>query len=112
MNAPIDLGSRVFGSVIESSKIILVKLDAWYDSKFTTSKISGTSELTSVHYTSLSDDVSKHICCLSGGTKQPLLTENNLEDSVAIGILISYSKALELGPVTASIKTVSDRGLN
>lgn len=111
MNALMDPAFRVLSSIFGNPKEMLVKLDARYHVKFTASKISRMSELVTVWYKSLCDDVARHIDVLLGIIEQLRLTKNSLENFVAIRTFISSIQVLILAAVTASIKAISERDL-
>lgn len=111
VNALRDLALRIVRAITGNPKDMLIKLDARYDSKSTASKISRMSELVSDRYKSLREDVAKHIDRLSGIIVQLRLMDTNLEDSVAVEILIWSIQVPELASETASIKKISERDL-
>lgn len=61
-----DHALRVVRAVIGSPKAMMKKLDDRFDSKTIASRISKMSELVSIRYTTLRDDIDKHIDKLAG----------------------------------------------
>ena len=104
-----DHALRVVRSVIGDPVQMMAKLDDRYDSKTIATRISKMSELVSLKYTSLRDDVGKHIDKLAGIIEQLRSMGTNFDDSLAIGILVASIEVPELGPATAAIKTLADK---
>ena len=99
---------RVVRDVITDPDQIMAKLDARYDNKSTASKISKMSELVSTTYKNLSKDIRKHIDKLAGLVAQLKSMKTNLDDTLAVGIMLASIQVPALAPVVAAIKTLAD----
>lgn len=106
-----DHALRVVRTIVGRPYEMMQKLDARYDSKSTASKISKMVELVSVRYTSVRDDMSKHIDRLAGLVEQLNNMGSQLPEDLTVGILVASIEVTALMPVTASIKTLSDENL-
>lgn len=84
------------------------KLDQGYDSKSTASKIAKMSELVSIRYTNLGEDLSHHIDRMAGLLDQLKSLGNYLDDALSIRILVDSIEVSELQAVTAAIKTQAE----
>ena len=84
-----DHALRVVRTVIGKRKSIMEKLDNRFDSKTISSRISKMSELVSIRYTTVKDDISKHIDRLAGIIEQLRAMGTTFEDALAIGILVA-----------------------
>lgn len=107
-----DHASRLIRTVIGDPAKMTKKLDDSYDYKSTASKIYKISELVSIRYTSLLEDLSKHIDRLAGLVEQLRGMFTVLYDSLAIGILVVSIEVSQLFPATAAINTLGDADLN
>lgn len=87
------------------------KLNERYESKSTASKISKMSELDSMRYTTLKDDLSGHMDRMAGINEQPKAMGNNFHDSLSIGILVASIELSQLLPVTAAIKRLTEKDI-
>ena len=103
---------RVVRTVIGIPTGTLTKLDQRYDSKSTASKIAKMSELVSMRYTSLKEDLSGHIDRMAGLLEQLSSMGTSVADSLAIGILVASVEVPQLQPVTAAIKTLAENNIN
>ena len=103
---------RVVRAVIGQPFEMLEKLDARYDSRTTALKISNMSELVSVRYSSLKEDMSKHIDSVAALLEQPRNMGTVLSDDFAIGILVASIDVHDLRPATAAIKTLAEHEIN
>ena len=106
-----DHALRVVRTVIGKPKEMMEKLDARYDSKTIASRISKMSELVSIRYNSLREDIDKHIDKLAGIIEQLRSMGSTFDDALAIGILVASISVPELMPATAAIKTLADRDI-
>ena len=104
-----DHALRVVRSVIGKPQEMIMKLDDRYDSKTIASRISKMSELVSLRYTSIKDDMDKHIDKMAGLIEQLRAMGSIFDDALAIGILVASIDVSELLPATAAIKTLSDK---
>lgn len=102
---------RVVRTVIGKPYQMLAKLDARYDSKSTSSKISKMSDLVSMRYSTLKEDISKHIDRMRATTEQLANMGTIVQEPLAIGILVASIDVTALRPVTAAIKTLAERDL-
>ena len=106
-----DHALRVVRTVIGKPKEMMEKLYARYDSKTIASRISKMSELVSIRYNSLREDIDKHIDKLAGIIEQLRSMGSTFDDALAIGILVASISVPELMPATAAIKTLADRDI-
>lgn len=106
-----DQALRVVVDVIDNPLGMLEKLDSRYDSKSTATRIAKFSELVSIKYTSVKDDMSKHVDRLAGLIAQLRRMGTNFDETLAIGILVASVEAQPLLSVTAAIKTISEKDL-
>lgn len=83
-----------------------------YDSNSTASNISKISELVPVRYTSLGENMAKHIDQMAGIIDQLRSMGTKFEDPLAIGILVASIEEQQLKPATAAIKTLAESDLN
>ena len=107
-----DQALRVVRSVIAKPSVMLSKLDKRYDSKTTASRILRMTELVSMRYTNIRDDMSVHIDKMAGLVEQLRSMGTTMDDTLAIGILVSSIEVTELLAVTASIKTLAESDIN
>lgn len=98
---------RVVRTVIGNPKQMMSKLDVRYDSKTISSRISKMSELVSVRYSTVKDDIDKHIDKMAGIIEPLRSMGSTFEDALAIEILVASITATERMPTTAAIKTIS-----
>ena len=103
-----DAALRVVRSVIGEPVKMFQKLDARYDSKTTSSKISRMVELVSLKYRSVRSDISKHIDKMAALLEKLQAMKASVEDTLAVGILLASIEVEEMGPVVAAIKTLSE----
>lgn len=68
-------------------------------------------ELIIVKYSSLRDDILKHIDGMDGILKPFRYIDSVLDDSLAIEILVSSIEASELTPITAAINALDEKDL-
>lgn len=87
---------RVVRSVMGQLCEMVVKLDARYNFESTVSKISRMGELVSTKYSSLREDMSKHIEKLVSLLKQLSAVEAALPDMIAVGLLLSLIEVTSL----------------
>lgn len=106
-----DHALRVVRTVIGNPKEMMEKLDARYDSKTIASRISKMSELVSIRYNSIREDMDKHIDKLAGIIEQLRSMGSTFDDALAIGILVASITVSELMPATAAIKTLADKDI-
>ena len=107
-----DQALRVVRSVMSNPKDMLEKLDRRYDSKTTASKIAKMSELVSMRYTSIRDDMARHVDRMAALIEQLRSMKTTLDDSLAIGILVASIDVPSLLPITAAIKTLAESDIN
>lgn len=107
-----DHALRVVRSVIGNPLKMMAKLNDRYDSKTIASRISTMSELVSIKYTSLGDDIDKHIDKVEGLIEKLRAMGTVFDDSLAIGILVASIDLPEMAPATAAIKTLADKDVN
>lgn len=79
-----DHALRVVRTVIGYLRAMMECLDACYDPKSMSNKVSKMSELVSIWCTSIRDDMSKHIDRLAGFIKQLLEMKTEFADSMTI----------------------------
>lgn len=75
------------------------------------SRISKMSELLSIQYTSLRDEIEKHIDRMAGVMEQLRGMGTTFDDALAIGSLVASIEVQELMPTVAAIKTLSDKDI-
>lgn len=103
-----DGALRVVRDVVNDPVQMLAKLDDRYDNNSTASKISKMSELVSTVYKIPSKDIRKHIDKLAGLVAQLKAMKTNLDDTLAVGIMLASIQVPALAPVVAAIKTLAD----
>ena len=101
----------VVRSVIGQPSEMMTKLDARYDSKSISSRISKMCELVSLRYGSLLNDIDKHIDKMTGLIEQLKVMGSTFDDALAIGILVASISVPELMPARAAIKTLTDESM-
>lgn len=69
-------------------------------------------ELVSMRYTSIRDDMSKHVDSLAGLVEQLANIGAPLDSTLAVRILVASVHVDTLMPVTGYIKTPADKDLN
>lgn len=104
-----DQAVSIVRTVIGKPNEMMNKLNERYDSKSTASKIAKMSELVSMRYMTLKDDLSGHFDRMAGLLEQLKAMENSLDDSLYIGILVASIEVSHLLPVTAAIKTLVEK---
>lgn len=104
-----DHALRVVRTVIGKPNQMMEKLDARYDSKTISSRISKMSELVSVRYSTLRDDIDKHIDKMAGLIEQLRSMGSTFDEALAIGILVASITVPDLLPATAAIKTLTEK---
>ena len=107
-----DQALCVVRTVIEITTEMLTKLERRYESKSTASNIAKMSELVSMRFTSLTDDLSGHIDRMAGLLEQLFSMGSGVADSLAISILVASIEVPLLQPVTAAIKTLAESNIN
>lgn len=83
-----DQALCVVRTVFSSPKAMTEKLDERYESKSTASKICKMSESVSIRYNNLRDDLRHHIDRIASLLDRLKCMENELKNSLAIGILV------------------------
>lgn len=66
------------------------------------------SELVSLCFSSMKDDMAKHVGRMAAIVEQLRRMKTTLDDSLAIGILVASIQVPQLQPVTQSIKTLPE----
>lgn len=87
---------------------MLVKLDERYDSKATASRIWKMSELVSLRYVSLKENIGIHIDKIEALIEQLKNIRTTIEDVLAVGIHVASIDVQQFLQVTAAIKTLSE----
>lgn len=95
-------------TVIGNPKQMVSKLDSRYDSKTVPSRISKMSEVVSVRYSTVNDDIEKHIYKMAGLIEQLRSMGSTFDDALPIGILVASITAPDLMPATAAFKTITE----
>ena len=106
-----DQALRIVRTIVGNPNTMMAKLDERYDSKSTASKIEKMSELVSMKYYNIKDDLSDHIDRMAGLLDQLKSMGNELADSLAIGILVASIEVHQLHAVTAAIKTLAEKDI-
>ena len=106
-----DSALRVVRSVIGKPNQMLEKLNARFDSRTTSSKITRMVELVSLRYRGVRSDISKHIDKMASLLEQLRAMNAIIDDPLAVGILLASIDVEELGPVVAAIKTLSEESV-
>ena len=106
-----DHALRLVRTVIGDLEAMMDKLDKQFDSKTIASRISKMSELVSIRYTTIKDDIAKQIDLLAGIIEQLRAMGTTFDDALAIGILVASIDVTELMPATAAIKTLTDKDM-
>lgn len=83
-------------------------LDLYYDSKNTNSKIAKILQLVSIRFTSVRNDMEKHLDRMTALIKQMKSMNTTLDDALDIKILVAYIDVTQLLPVTAAIKSSAE----
>ena len=91
-----DHALRVVRSVIGDPKQMMVKLNERYDSQTVASRISKMSELVSIRYTSLKEDIDKHIDRMAGLIENLRSMGSTFDDTLSIGILVASIDVADL----------------
>lgn len=112
VNAMTGKPLRVVRGDIENPYRMLSKLDERYDSKSAASRICKMSELVSLRYSSIKQDLRSHIDKISALIEQLRGMKNTVEDDLAVAILITTVDSPHLLPTRAAIKTLSNDKLN
>ncbi|PXF39675.1 Copia protein [Gracilariopsis chorda] len=100
---------RVVRNDVNNPYRMLQKLGERYDSKTAASRIARMTELISMRYSSIKSDVGKHIDRMKGILEKLESMNTSIPEELSIALLISSIDAEELIPVTAALKTLSDR---
>lgn len=107
-----DKPQRVVRSIVGSRFQMMQKLDQRYDFRTTASRISKMSELMSLRYTSISDDLTAHINNIAALVEQLKSMDIVIQDVMSVGILLASIEVPELFPVTAAIKTLAEEDVS
>lgn len=102
---------RVVRSAVGQPQSMMKKLDAYYVSKSTSTLVSKMSELVSVQYKNVGEDIEKHIDGVAELLEQLGSMDAVLSDVLAFGILVASIEVMELAPVTATIKTIAEKNI-
>lgn len=85
-----DSALGVLSSLIGEQVGMLENLDARFDSQWAATKISKVSELFSVQYASVKQDIAKHINCMATLIEQLNSLNAIMDDALQMGIIIAY----------------------
>lgn len=103
-----DQALRVVRNVAGKPFYMMEKLQKRYDSRSMASKIGKMSDLVSIRYTNIREDMARHVDKIAGIVEQLRSMGTVLEDSLIIGILLASIDVVQLHPATAAIKTLSE----
>ena len=106
-----DQALRVVRSVIGFPFRMMEKLDARYNSRTTASKISKMGLLFSMKLERTSGSLEEHVDRMADIIDQLRSMNTTVEESLAVGVLLSSIVAPELQNVTAAIRTLADDNL-
>lgn len=107
-----DNALRVIRFCIGNPILMMEKLNNRFDSKTIASRISKIYELVTIRYTTLRDDIGKHIDKVAGIIEQLQNMGSKFDNALSIGLLVASIDVHELQPAVAAIKTLSEKDVN
>ena len=102
-----DSTLRVVRSVICDPAEIMKKSDGRFESRSTASNISKLTEFVSARFVNIKSDITKHIDRMAYILEQLKAMDVQIDNSMQVCVLLASVYVLELGPVTAVIKTLA-----